>query len=60
MVIGARGVKKMTNTKMVPYNPQKCTLTRIIDDFENQETYKERYMPILKNYVYVPQKKLIA
>lgn len=50
----------MTNTKIVPYNPPKCTLTRIIDEFENQETYKHRYIPILKNYVYVPQKKLIA
>jgi hypothetical protein len=50
----------MTGNNLVTYEPPKYTLTRIIEEFEAQETYKQRYMTIVKNYVYLPKKKLIA
>lgn len=39
--------------------PIKCTLTRIENEFSNSETYKHNYVNILKNYVYIPEKKKI-
>jgi len=40
--------------------PIKCTLTRIMDDFNNSDIYKQQYVNILKNYIYVPDKKIIV
>ncbi|HSA06411.1 MAG TPA: hypothetical protein P5556_04465 [Candidatus Gastranaerophilales bacterium] len=41
-------------------NPVKCVLTRIIDDFNSLDINKNYNATILKNYVYIPEKKIIA
>ncbi len=40
--------------------PIKCTLTRIEDEFVETNSHKDYYANILKNYVYIPEKKIIA
>jgi len=54
-------VNTMVSSHTIDNKPIKCTLTRIENEFNNIETYVQHYdVSILKNYVYNPQKRLIA
>lgn len=50
----------MINGSIKQKEPIKCTLTKIMDDFTNSDINKEKCVNILKDYVYVPEKKIIA
>ena len=50
----------MISSQTIDNKPIKCTLTKIEETFNETETYTNKNTSILKNYVYNPQKRLIA
>jgi len=50
----------MFNITVREQKPVKYSLTKIIEDFSSSDIQKSHYANILKNYVYIPEKKLIA
>lgn len=50
----------MIKTAIKEEKPIKCTLTRIVEEFNNSDVYKHNYVNVLKNYIYIPEKKVIA
>jgi len=50
----------LVSSHTVDNKPIKCTLTRLEDTFNFQEKRVYHGAGILKNYVYNPQKRLIA
>jgi len=56
----SNGVKQMTNLVVMEKKVARGTLTRIIDRFESTNPIKEQYSGVIKNYVYVDQKKVLV
>ena len=51
----------MNNQMLKPQaRPVKVNVTRIMEIFENTDTYRYASSPIIKDYVYSPEKRIIA
>lgn len=50
----------MNNLVVAEKKPAKGTLTRIINTFESSNPIKQTYPGVIKNYIYVEQKRILA
>ena len=50
----------MYNMVVVEKKPASGTLTRIINKFESTNPIKQNYSGVIKNYIYVEQKRILA
>jgi|GEM_PF-2916720 len=58
--IRSMGRKDMIKNPVEEKKTIKCTLTRIEDEFNSSGIYEQKYVNVLKNYIYIPEKKVIA
>lgn len=50
----------MNNLTVIENKPVKGTLTRIINTFQSSNPIKQNYPGVIKNYIYVDQKRILA
>jgi len=59
-VLGDNGEQVMNNLAVMTRKPIKVDVVRIEEVFHNTCLYRSRFNSVIKDYLYIPQKRVIA